>query len=631
VAELIDDLDKPTRRNIRAAVNINFVGVVNLSLTGSPTSQSPRTRSLRIQLDMAEEVIRQDHVGDLTSEHGWIEARAEMAWAALPGTKTMLFCGYVGDLLVVLSGSESNLWGSPSAATQEGSQLYAVKAALRDSGRPGDLGSALQAAAARQIGEMPPQPVRFLAWVLANGPLADDAQRTKYVLATPLYVEAADPAEIDPKDASRQEPRPTAKELLDRRENGNAAVRAASSDHKAVEPDQAGKPTLQATELPKGTRRRRRMLVSAVAACLVAAGVAGVLLYRSPPSTPAPGQSQMTGHDLMPDHNGVPVKPQPSLTLPAIPEARLADPDSSGVDSVAFSPDDSIVATADYDGSAYLWRAAGPRRYTIIGKGVQDHGSGLIWGAALSRDGATFATVDNVGDVVIRSVTGLQNQLFTLSGPRSTSAFAIAYDPNNPFLVAAGYSNGNTYLWSIAGQFKHLIAGLPGPKSKAVRSVAFNPQGTVLAAGDVNGHTYIFNVQTHRRIADLYTPGSAQVYGVAFSPDGTVLAAADNDGDTYLWDVANGTLMATLHRPGETELRGVAYSPFGTVIAVAEAAPGSPILLWNVVTDKIITGLYDPNSDGAQSVAFSLDGNTLAVADSNGSAYLWNVSALNNS
>jgi WD40 repeat protein len=35
--------------------------------------------------------------------------------------------------------------------------------------------------------------------------------------------------------------------------------------------------------------------------------------------------------------------------------ATLADPGSGGVDGVAFSPDGSLMATADGNGSTYLW------------------------------------------------------------------------------------------------------------------------------------------------------------------------------------------------------------------------------------------------------------------------------------
>jgi WD40 repeat protein len=40
-----------------------------------------------------------------------------------------------------------------------------------------------------------------------------------------------------------------------------------------------------------------------------------------------------------------------------------------------------------------------------------------------------------------------------------------------------------------------------------------------------------------RQLVDTHTdPGSQGIYSVAFSPDGSMLAAADTNGCIYLWD-----------------------------------------------------------------------------------------------
>ena len=88
------------------------------------------------------------------------------------------------------------------------------------------------------------------------------------------------------------------------------------------------------------------------------------------------------------------------------------------------------------------------------------------------------------------------------------------------------------------------IATLTDPDDKPDGlSVAFSPDGAMLAAGDGSGSTYLRNAAHHNGIAALAWVGNQ--YEVAFGSDGTMLAAADSNGSTYLWSVATRKLIAT--------------------------------------------------------------------------------------
>jgi eukaryotic-like serine/threonine-protein kinase len=360
-----------------------------------------------------------------------------------------------------------------------------------------------------------------------------------------------------------------------------------------------------------GRPRYRRIGVAALAAVVLAAVAAVAAMRLSSAGHLHPAAASGGAAQPQPGSAGTP----PAITVSRI--ATLADPRSAGVNAAAFSPDGKLLATADHDGSTYLWDVATGRRVASL----TDPGSNGVASAAFSPDGRLLATADQDGSTYLWDIA-TRTLMATLTGPGFEGVASAAFSPHGRTLATADH-DGSTYLWDSGGS---LIATLSDPGSNSsVYGVAFSPDGQTVATADLDGSAYLWDIATGRRTATLAVPGGFSVYGVAFSPDGRILAAADQDGSAYLWDVATGRRTATLTDPGSnSNVSSVAFSPDSGILATADL-DGSAYL-WDVAARRRTATLTDPGSNSSMSsVAFSPDGSLLATANQDGLTYLWRI------
>ena len=70
---------------------------------------------------------------------------------------------------------------------------------------------------------------------------------------------------------------------------------------------------------------------------------------------------------------------------------------------------------------------------------------------------------------------------------------------------------------------------------KAVFSLAFSPDGKLLASGSDDDTVCLWDVDTQKQVGVL-TGHSDSVNSVAFSPDGNLFASGSSDGKVRLWE-----------------------------------------------------------------------------------------------
>jgi WD40 repeat protein len=283
------------------------------------------------------------------------------------------------------------------------------------------------------------------------------------------------------------------------------------------------------------------------------------------------------------------------------------------VNSLAWSPDGKMLASASSDKTIKLWSSDGKALSTL--KGHSDGVNSVAW----SPDGKMLASASNDKTIKLWSNDG--KQLFTLKGSNWINSLAWSVDGKT--LASASFDN-IIQLWNIKGTELRTLNHKGG-----VNSVAWNPDGKTLASASP-GETIKLSSNDGKEISTLTgSPGetiklwskdgkalstlkghSDGVNSVAWSPDGKMLASASNDKTIKLWS-QDGKELSTF-KGHNAEVTSVAWSRDGKTLT--SGGVDGVIKLWNLDGRELIALKEYSTMIGVTSVAWSPDGKTLAAA-----------------
>ena len=239
-------------------------------------------------------------------------------------------------------------------------------------------------------------------------------------------------------------------------------------------------------------------------------------------------------------------------------------------------------------------------------------GTGIV-SLSFSSDGSLLAAGDIEGRVAVWRVSD-GSLLHTVDGG------AVAFAPGGDLIATARKGSPEVRIWNArSGEPVRTLA--MGEASGGIpNTVAFSPNGQMLAV--VGREIHLWSWPDGKLIRSVAT-ANQPIRGIAFAPNGKLLASLYSN-QVRLWQVSDGAPIRTLSG-GKYPLNALAFGPGGDIIAAVSTDPNGTagarageLIFWRIDSGRPLR-IY-PMPQGAGSVAFSNDGRLVACGrtDSSG-------------
>jgi WD40 repeat protein/tRNA A-37 threonylcarbamoyl transferase component Bud32 len=294
----------------------------------------------------------------------------------------------------------------------------------------------------------------------------------------------------------------------------------------------------------------------------------------------------------------------------------------SRVTAVIWSPDGNALASASYDKTVRVWKAAGGSLLRIY-RGHTDRVNALVW----SPNGQYIASASN--DCTVQIWDALTGKLFSVYRGHTRQVTALAWSPDNTYL-ASGDQEKHVQVWQVTAQTPIAVQK---NHTARINALGWSPDGRRLASASDDKTVQVWdplraqrsgfftNFLNALRTNIVYTGHSGRVNALSWSPDGRQIVSGGADKTVQIWDTLLGR-RTFIYANGVAEVHSVVWSPDGRRLAFG--SNDTTVQIWDVSTRKI-ADTYQGHSNAVTSLAWSPDGKLLVSASVDHTIQVWQL------
>ena len=302
-------------------------------------------------------------------------------------------------------------------------------------------------------------------------------------------------------------------------------------------------------------------------------------------------------------------------------------------DAAVFSENGTMLAIFDRKRKIHLWdTTASSQLGTLMG-----HGGGpdsMVLSMAFSPNENILASACE--DKTVKLWDTKNYTLHATLRGHKTWVTAVAYSNDGKTLVS-GDADKTIKIWDVKTQQERVT--IKGHKS-TINTLTFAPEGhsrysSCLVSGSADGTIKFWNPDNGEEPTTFTTGHIESVKAVAFSENDKTLVSAAYNGNVEMWDLSTMEKQTTFTK-GQTDIADIlmfssdatyyvrqswlgyiAFSTFGLGYHSGTARSFNNFKLLNITTGKEIPGPWEATTDALTTAAFSPTDDVLAVINDN--------------